>query len=40
MEWDSASAELSELKRVTPREELNVVAAQAVIAARKPAGGQ
>ena len=40
MEWDSSSAELGELKRVTPREELNVVAAQAVIAARKPAGGQ
>ena len=36
VEWDSASAAVSDLGRVTPRDELNAFAVRAVLAARKP----
>jgi len=40
MEWDSASATVLELTRVTPREELTALAARAVVAARTPVKGK
>jgi hypothetical protein len=40
MEWDSSAANLRELKRITPQEELDAFAARAVIDARKPAKSQ
>ena len=36
IEWDSSSATVSDLGRVTPRDELNAFATRAVLAVRKP----